>query len=143
VRRWLMRWAQAVMERRLRRSGGRFQGMDVLFLHTEGRRSGAPRRTAVSWFPDGADAWLVVASAGGAARNPDWYANLVAHPERAGVEFPDRPGTLAVAAEPLSGEARRRAWDRIAAEHPRYARYQRRTDREIPVVRLVRASSGG
>jgi deazaflavin-dependent oxidoreductase (nitroreductase family) len=52
--------------------------MDVLILHTVGRRSGQPRQSPVAWFADGQDAWLIVASGG--RRHPDWYLNLLAIP---------------------------------------------------------------
>jgi deazaflavin-dependent oxidoreductase (nitroreductase family) len=130
LRRWMYRWH--------RRQDGRFQGMDVLFLTTIGRRSGQPRETAVSWFPDGEDAWLLVASAAGAAQDPDWFRNLAAHPDRAVIELPGRPGPVPIVAEQLHGDRRQQAWERIARAQPRYARYQERTDRQLPVVRLVR-----
>jgi deazaflavin-dependent oxidoreductase (nitroreductase family) len=46
--------------------------MELLILHTVGRRSGQPRESPVAWFADGEDAWLIVASGGG-SRHPDWY----------------------------------------------------------------------
>jgi deazaflavin-dependent oxidoreductase (nitroreductase family) len=61
-------------------------GMDVLILHTVGRRSGQPRETPVAWFADGGNAWLVVAS-GGKTRHPDWHLNLTGHPDRASIEL--------------------------------------------------------
>jgi hypothetical protein len=60
------------------RRKGTFLGMDVLFITTIGRKSGQRRETPVTWFPDGSYAWLIVASAAGAAANPDWYLNLAA-----------------------------------------------------------------
>ena len=47
-------------------------GMNLLFLTTTGRKSGQRRQTPVAWFPDGDDALLIVASAGGSVRSPDW-----------------------------------------------------------------------
>ena len=120
-----------------RRKGGRFQGMDVLFLTTVGRRTGQRRETPVSWFPDGGDAWLIVASAGGTAHNPAWYQNLAAHPDQVSIELPGR--TLQVVAEQLHDARREDAWQRIVSAQPRYAKYQAKTDRQIPVVRLVPA----
>ena len=78
VSRWVQQRMNARVNRNIRRGRGRFMGMDVLILHTVGRRSGQPRQSPVAWFADGQDAWLIVASGGGAA--PDWYLNLVAHP---------------------------------------------------------------
>jgi deazaflavin-dependent oxidoreductase (nitroreductase family) len=124
----------ARMNRNIRRGRGRFLGMDVLILHTVGRRSGQPRQSPVAWFADGQDAWLVVASGG--VRHPDWYRNLMASPERASVEVPGGD-PVAVAPLRLDGADRARAWRRITAAQPRYAKYQRNPDREFPVVRLT------
>src|SRR5436305_14279774 len=86
----VMRWMQRMMRNQHRRKGYQFQGMDVLFLTTIGRKSGQPHQTPVAWFPDGDDAWLVVASASGSARNPSWYLNLAAHPDQVSIELPGR-----------------------------------------------------
>ena len=110
-------------------------GMDVLILNTVGRRSGQPRETPVSWFADGEDARLVVASGGG-GQHPAWYVNLMAHPDGASVEL---PGGDAVEVTPhrLDGADRARAWELITAAQPRYGKYQSKSDREYPVVRLT------
>ena len=50
-----------------RRSGDKFQGQDLLYLTTVGAKTGQKRQTTVARFPDGEDAWLVVASAAGSA----------------------------------------------------------------------------
>jgi deazaflavin-dependent oxidoreductase (nitroreductase family) len=134
VSRWVQHRMNARMNRKIRRGRGRFLGMDVLILHTVGRRSGQPPQSPVAWFADGHDAWLIVASGG--HEHPDWYLNLVAHPERASIEL---PGGDTVPATPhrLDGADRAQAWQRITAAQPRYAKYQRKTDREYPVVRLT------
>ncbi len=133
--RWVQRKMNARMNSKVRRGRGRFMGMDVLILNTVGSRSGQPRETPVAWFPDGEDAWLVVASGGG-SRHPDWHANLMAHPDRASIEL---PGGDAVPVMPrrLDGADRERAWQRIAAAQPRIAKYQSQSEREYPVVRLT------
>jgi deazaflavin-dependent oxidoreductase (nitroreductase family) len=134
VSRWIQRTMNARMARKIRRGRGQLMGMDVLILDTMGRRSGQPRETPVAWFADGEDAWLVVASGGG-SQHPDWYVNLMAHPDRAAVEL---AGADAVPVTPhrLDGVDRERAWERIVAAQPRYAKYQDKSDREYPVVRL-------
>ena len=123
------------MNRKIRRGRGTFMGMEVLILNTVGSRSGRPRETPVAWFADGQDARLVVASGGG-SRHPDWYVNLLAHPDRASIEL---PGHDAVPVTPhrLDGADREQAWQRIAAAQPRIAKYQSRSDREYPVIRLA------
>jgi deazaflavin-dependent oxidoreductase (nitroreductase family) len=135
VSRWMGRW----MGNQHRRKGYRFMGMDVLFLTTIGRRTGQRRVTPVAWFPDGADAWLIVASAAGSALNPAWYHNLAARPDQVWIELPQR--TLRVTPEQLEGPRREAAWRQIVQAQPRYARYQHQTDRRLPVIRLVPAAT--
>jgi len=125
----------ARMNRKIRRGHGTFMGMDVLILHTVGRRSGQPRETPVACFADGEDAWLIVASGGGRG-HPDWHLNLMAHPDRASIELPGRD-TMPVTPHRLDGADREQAWQRITAAQPRYAKYQRKTDREYPVIQLT------
>jgi deazaflavin-dependent oxidoreductase (nitroreductase family) len=120
-----------------RRSGDRFRGMDVAYLTTVGAKTGEERLTAVTRFPDGDDAWLIVASNSGSARNPSWYHNIAAHPHQVWLEVAGRRFRADV--EQLTGERREEAWRRITASQPRYARYQRTTDRPIPVLRLTPA----
>jgi deazaflavin-dependent oxidoreductase (nitroreductase family) len=121
---------------RIRRRGGKIMGMNSLVLSTIGRKSGQERTTPVAWFPGENDTWLVVASAGGAATNPSWYHNLAAHPDKVQIELDGKQ--VAVVAEQLHGAERESAWQGITATAPRFAGYQQKTDREIPVIRLVR-----
>jgi deazaflavin-dependent oxidoreductase (nitroreductase family) len=111
--------------------------VNVLFLRTVGRKSGQRRESPVSWFADGDDAWLIVASAAGSAHNPDWYYNLMAHPDQVSVELPGRGPVAVVAARQLDGARRDEAWTRIVQAQPRYAKYQRKTDRVLPIIRLT------
>lgn len=133
ISRWIQRRANRRASRRIRRRGGHMMGMDVLVLHTVGRRSGQAFETPVAWFPEGDDAWLVVASGGG-GRHPDWYLNLMADPERAAVEM-HRNDPVPVTAEELEGAVREQVRERIAAAQPRIARYQVKSDRVYPVLR--------
>jgi deazaflavin-dependent oxidoreductase (nitroreductase family) len=121
-----------------RRSGDKFMGMDLLYLTTVGAKTGQKRQSTVSRFADGDDAWLVVASAGGSAKNPAWYHNLAAHPDQVWIEFGGQQ--IPVIAEQLEGDARAQAWQRIATAQPRYAGYEQKTDRTIPIIRLTRAT---
>jgi deazaflavin-dependent oxidoreductase (nitroreductase family) len=121
-----------------RRSGDKFQGMDLLYLTTIGAKSGAKRQSTVSRFADGDDAWLVVASAGGSVHNPAWYHNIAAHPDQVWIEFGGKE--IKVTPTQLEGDAREQAWQRITQRFPRYAGYETKTDRPIPVIRLARAS---
>ena len=135
VSRWVERRANVRVKRKIRGGRGTFMGMDVLILRTVGRRSGQPRETPVTWFADGEDAWLVVAQGNG-SRDPDWYLNMMGHPDRASIELPGR-GAADVAPRVLDGAEREQAWQRITAAQPRYAKSQSKTDREFPVVRLT------
>jgi deazaflavin-dependent oxidoreductase (nitroreductase family) len=75
---------------------------------------------------------------GGAARNPGWYHNIAAHPDQVWIDIGgDR---LHVTPEQLEGQRREEAWRRISASQPRYAGYQEKTDRVLPVLRLARAT---
>ncbi|MBU3062114.1 nitroreductase family deazaflavin-dependent oxidoreductase [Nocardia sp. NEAU-G5] len=136
----LSRWMQLKMNaraiRRFRRTGRQFMGMDLLILHTVGKSSGTPRQSPLAWFADGDDSWLIVASGGG-KRNPDWYANMVAHPEGTSVEL-HGGDPVPVTPHTLDGEARAEAWKRITADQPRYGKYQKKSERQYPVVRLTR-----
>jgi deazaflavin-dependent oxidoreductase (nitroreductase family) len=129
------RWVKKQMMRQHRRSGWKFRGMNVLFLTTIGRKSGAEYTTPVAWFPGEGGTWLIVASAAGSAHNPAWYHNVAGHPDRVQIEFQGQK--MPVTAEQLTGTAREQAWRQITAAQPRYAKYQQKTDRQLPVIRLA------
>ena len=135
----LTRFVSRLMIRQHRRGGDRFMGMDLLYLSTKGARSGERRLHPMAYFADGADAWLVVASAGGSANHPSWYHNIAAHPDDVWIEVGGQ--RVHVTPEQLDGEARAAAWQRIAASQPRFDGYQRKTDRVLPVIRLTRTAA--
>lgn len=135
----LLQWGNRVVARVLRRTGGRVMGIDMLVLTTVGRRTGEERRSPLSSFPGPDGTWLIVASANGAAANPAWYHNLAAHPDRVRAEVGGR--STPVVATQLTGGERAQAWRDIVAAGPRFAQYQRRTDRELPVIRLTPVSA--
>lgn len=112
--------------------GGKVQGSPVLLLETVGRKSGKKRTTPLLYLPDGRN-MVVVASKGGAAKHPAWWLNLRANPK---TTVQVGPHNIEVDAEETVGEDRERLWRRLVAMYPGYADYQRRTEREIPVVRL-------
>ncbi|MFG1998879.1 nitroreductase family deazaflavin-dependent oxidoreductase [Spirillospora sp. NPDC048911] len=133
--RWMQHRMNNRLIRKMRRGRDKFMGMDVLVLHTVGRRSGQARETPVVWFPDGEDGRLAIGSGGGDL-DPDWYVNLMAHPEQASVELPGQEAKP-VTPQRLEGAEREQAWERIAKAQPRIAKYQSKSDREYPIVRLT------
>lgn len=122
-----------------RRQGNRFMGMDVLYLTTVGAKTGRRRTTTVARLADG-DAWLIVASNNGAATHPGWYHNVAAHPDQVWIEVDGT--TSRVEPEQLEGADRDDAWRRIVHRYPRFAGYEAKTDRHIPVLRLRPAPAG-
>jgi deazaflavin-dependent oxidoreductase (nitroreductase family) len=130
----LMAWMNDWNMKRIRANATKVMGMQALVLTTVGAKSGAPRHTPVAYFSDGPDSWLIVASANGAAKNPAWYYNLAAHPNTVQIQIAGR--TVAVSAEQLHGNARQQAWRQITSAADRFAKYEQKTDRELPVIRL-------
>jgi deazaflavin-dependent oxidoreductase (nitroreductase family) len=112
--------------------GGQFEGAPLLLLHSVGAKSGAERVNPMMYQPVG-DHMAVFASKGGAPTNPDWYHNLVANP-RASVEV--GRDTVEVEAHVATGEERKRIWEKQKKDWPGFADYERKTDREIPVIVL-------
>ncbi|MDI9887191.1 nitroreductase/quinone reductase family protein [Streptomyces sp. HNM0645] len=121
------------------RVGGRFEGARLLLLTTTGARSGAPHTTPVGYLPDGGERVLVIASAGGSPKHPDWYHNILANP-RLTVE--DGVFTYEAGAVVLGGEERDRAFARAVEADPGWAEYQAKTERVIPVVALESVENG-
>jgi deazaflavin-dependent oxidoreductase (nitroreductase family) len=122
------------------RVGGWFEGARLILLTTTGAHTGTPHTTPVGYLPDGGDRILVIASAGGAARHPHWYTNLLAHPE---VTVESGAFTYEARAEVLTGEERDRAFARAVEADPGWAAYQEKTERVIPVVALHEIDRGG
>ena len=135
----LMLWFNKLAARRIQRKGGRMMGFNALILTTVGRKSGLERTSPVGWFPGTDGSWLIVASAAGAPGNPAWYYNLAAHPDQVRIELEGRK--VAVTAEQLHGAERTQAWEQIIATAPRFGQYQQKTDRELPIIRLVPRSA--
>jgi len=129
------KWLNRLIAGRIRR-GGKFMGFNALVMTTVGRKSGVERTTPVGWFPSGDGNWVIVASAAGAPGNPAWYYNLAAHPDQVRIDVDGE--TVEVRAEQLHGAERAEAWEQITTAAPRFAQYQVKTDRELPIIRLVR-----
>jgi deazaflavin-dependent oxidoreductase (nitroreductase family) len=116
--------------------GGNFEGAPLLLLHTVGARTGDPRVNPMMYLRD-RDRFLVFASKSGADTNPDWYHNLLAHPD-VRIEVGDE--TLDVHAEELTGAERDVKYAEQAALFPGFADYEEKTSRVIPVLALTPVS---
>lgn len=114
--------------------GQKWHGTDTLLITVRGRRSGKLRRTALIYGRD-EDRFVLVASNGGAPKHPTWYLNLDADPE---VELQVGADEFAARARTATGEERSRLWQMMASIFPQYEEYQRKADREIPVVVVER-----
>ncbi len=112
--------------------GGTLEGKPVIILTTRGRKSGAVRKSPLMRVEhDGR--YVVVASMGGAPKHPVWYLNLVADPR---VTLQDGASVMELRAHTATPEERAVWWPRATAAWPAYDDYQKKTDRQIPVVIL-------
>jgi len=112
-------------------------GDNLLLLTTTGAKSGQPRTTPLVYSRDG-DRYVIIASKAGAPTNPDWYHNLIRHPDvtiEVGTEkFPAR-------ATEAKGEKRDQLYRAHATHFPTFNEYQQKTSRVIPVMVLDRIAS--
>src|SRR5689334_788495 len=117
-------------------SSGMFKGARLLLLTTTGARSGKERINPLAFTRDG-DNYVIIASKGGSPTHPDWYRNILANPE-VGVEVATQSGVdqFRAQARIAEGSERQRLYDAQARVMPNFAEYQKKTDREIPVVVL-------
>ncbi len=109
----------------------------MLLLHTIGAKSGREHIVPMRGLPDG-DAFYVFGSAHGSDRHPDWYYNLLAHPD---IDIEQGTETMAVHATEVRGAERDAIFARHAARFPTFADYEQRLTRTIPVIRLDRRSA--
>ena len=115
--------------------GHEWQGTVTLLLTTTGRRSGEPRTTPLI-YQEHDGAYLIVASKGGADEPPAWYLNLQENPE---VDVQVKADRFKARARTATPEEKAEMWPTMTKEWPAYDDYQRKTDREIPIVVLERA----
>jgi deazaflavin-dependent oxidoreductase (nitroreductase family) len=120
-----------------RATGGRighsFPGLPtMLLLDHVGAKTGTKRTSPLLYIRDGENL-VLVASKGGYPRNPGWYHNLLANPDTTVQVGSERRAVRARVATP---DERARVWPRAVEMYGNYADYQRRTDREIPLVVL-------
>jgi deazaflavin-dependent oxidoreductase (nitroreductase family) len=106
-------------------------GMPVVELHTVGRKSGLPRSTMLTAPVIDGQRIVLVASKGGDDRDPEWYRNLMACPD---AELTVDGQRRLVRARQASAEEKAELWPRVVAAYGGYAGYQRRTQRDIPLV---------
>src|SRR5262245_20184625 len=116
---------------------GKFMGFTILILTTVGAKSGQERNTVLGGFPEGDNSWLIIASKGGSATHPGWFHNIAKNPDKVSIQVGNQK--FKVNCQSLTGQERQEAYDRVASEAKPYAGYPKKTDREIPVLRLTRA----
>jgi F420H(2)-dependent quinone reductase len=109
------------------------QGKPVILLTTVGAKTGKLRKTPLMRVEHGGE-YAIVASLGGAPKNPVWYYNVVANPR---VELQDGTVTRDYDAREVFGDEKATWWERAVEVWPDYAGYQKKTDREIPVFVLT------
>jgi len=119
------------------RSGGteaatlRDTGQPVIIVTTRGRKTGKVRKFALMRVEHEGE-YALVASLGGAPKNPLWYYNLKEAPDE--VLLQDGPEPFPVEIREITGDEKAVWWERAVAAFPNYAEYQAKTDREIPVI---------
>jgi deazaflavin-dependent oxidoreductase (nitroreductase family) len=120
--------------RRYRETNGQegyeWRGTTILLLTTTGRVSGQDRTTPLIHRTD-EGRWVVVASKGGAPDHPAWFKNLEANPQ---ATIQVQKEIIPVRARVAEGEERERLWKLMTEDWPAYDDYQRKTERQIPVV---------
>ena len=105
-------------------------GWPIVVVTTRGAKSGKVRKNPVMRVEHGGE-YALVASKGGAPENPEWFHNLVTHPDE--VVIQDGPEPFAVSVREVTGDEKAVWWERSVAAYPDYAEYQKNTDRQIPV----------
>ena len=114
-------------------AGTELKGKPVVLLTTIGAKSGKIRKTPLMRVEHNGE-YAVVASMGGAPKNPVWYYNIIKHPR---VELQDGTATGEYEAREVFGEEKALWWERAVEVWPDYADYQRKTDRQILVFVLT------
>jgi deazaflavin-dependent oxidoreductase (nitroreductase family) len=114
--------------------GGGFDGATMVLLHTTGAKSGQVRVNPLVCLPEDDGTFYVFASAAGAPKSPDWYHNLVAHPQ---VELEYGDDRIEATASEVTGPARDDIYARQVERFPGFADYEKKTTRVIPVVKLT------
>jgi F420H(2)-dependent quinone reductase len=109
------------------------KGMPIILLTTVGAKTGKLRKTPLMRVEHGGE-YAIVASLGGAPKNPVWYYNVAKNPR---VELQDGSVTRDYDAREVFGDEKAVWWERAVDAYPDYADYQTKTDRQIPVFVLT------
>ena len=133
---WFGKLHRSVYEKTGGRIGGNLAGRHMLLLTTTGRKSGKQYTTPLACFTDG-DNLVVVASNNGQDHHPAWWLNLEHTPD-ADIRY--GRDHRRVRAELATSDERARLWPWLVKQNPPYARYEKKTSREIPVVVLKQAN---
>ncbi len=112
-------------------------GMQQLILRTVGRKSGNEHKVALPYWLDRDGNKIVVGSYAGAKDHPHWYLNLADRDANPEVLVRTRGGSQWAEAEVLDGDEYKRIWDALTTDREFYREYQTRTDRQLPLVRLL------
>lgn len=113
------------------------RGMPHIIVRGIRRRSGKKFAVCLPYWVDARGQRIVVASYAGAEKNPSWYHNLKDTTANPTVYVRDARHVFTARAEVLAGDERERVWAQLVEDRPFYARYQERTGRKIPLVRVV------
>jgi deazaflavin-dependent oxidoreductase (nitroreductase family) len=123
-----------------RENGGKVKGWaPLILLTTKGAKTGQPRIIPLMYVPYG-NQILAIASKGGAVNHPEWYHNVLAHPDVT-VEVGDEK--FETTARILTGAEREQAFEKAVEVFPPYGKYQKKAPREIPVIALERPANKG
>jgi deazaflavin-dependent oxidoreductase (nitroreductase family) len=117
-------------------------GMKQLLLRTVGRKTGSQHKVALPYWRDPDGYPIVVASFAGAPQHPAWYLNLADRNANPEVFVRDRQRAFWAEAQILDGAEYQRIWNALTADRPYYNDYQTRTERRIPLVRIVEQRPG-
>ncbi len=112
---------------------GDMKGMPIILLSMVGAKTGKLRKTPLMRVEHDGE-YAIVASLGGAPKNPVWYYNVAKNPR---VELQDGSVTRDYDAREVFGDEKAVWWERAVAAYPDYAEYQEKTDRQIPVFVLT------
>lgn len=128
-------WNRKIIEEFRNNDGklnGNFAGAPVLLLHTIGARSSKERVNPLM-YQDLGGPLAVFATKGGAPTHPDWYYNVLAHPDLTAEIGTD---TRRFRARVAPGVEREPIWSKQKRDYPGFAGYEANTSREIPVIIL-------